>query len=227
MDEERQDFEIFFSEKLREYSVPLKKLSELSGISIKYLECLRAGRYEQLPAAPYLHGYLVRLGQLLNFDGEEWWRRLKEEGLIRGSGPADQLPKNRFARRPITKKVWLGIIAAIILLYGGFSFSKISGTPLLVVTSPAEESTTVETDQFILNGRLTDGSRLTVNGEAISIGEDGSWQKRILLQPGLNSLRIVASKFLGREIEVIRQIIYQPPAPDIINGQVDQPTVTQ
>src|SRR5882724_10406402 len=102
MEEENQkDFALFLSEKMRGKNMTAKKLAELSGILENHIEQLMAGRYEALPPAPYLHGYLARLGEALDFNGEEWWTRLKEEGLLAGSGPKDQLPTNRFAKKKI------------------------------------------------------------------------------------------------------------------------------
>ena len=65
------DFPSFFNERLKERGLTLKRLSELSGISVKHLEALAAGQFDNLPPAPYLRGYLLKLGQVLGFDGND------------------------------------------------------------------------------------------------------------------------------------------------------------
>lgn len=205
------DFQNLFNEKLRERAFSLKKLSELSGIAIKHLENLSSGRFEHLPPAPYMRGYLVRLGRILDFDGNAWWETFREEKFMKTSGSEDQLPKNRFAKEPVGKRAWLAAIAVIVVFYFGFRFSEILGRPELIISSPENNITNVTEEQYVVQGRIEGGNEISVNGESIPIREDGSWEKAVLLQPGLNTLKITGKKFLGRERETIRQIIYEPP----------------
>src|SRR5580658_10539475 len=98
MDPENTIFEEFFAARMKHKGMTLKKLGEMTGISPTHLQEIARADFNALPSAPYVHGYLVRLGKALDFDGEEWWNRVKNEGLVRNSGPADSLPENRFAR---------------------------------------------------------------------------------------------------------------------------------
>ena len=83
---DEQPFELFFAERLKTKGFTLKKLSEMSGVALKHLENLRAGRYEDLPPAPYLHGYLRSIGKFLDFDGEAHRFQLRGDAL-QESGP--------------------------------------------------------------------------------------------------------------------------------------------
>lgn len=204
-------FQDLLNEKLRERGFSIKRLSELTGIAVKHLENLSAGRFDDLPAIPYLRGYMIEIGEVLGFDGETWLDRFKKEGLLKGSGAHDELPKNRFAQKPINKTVIIGVVVLIILLYLGIRSAQIFGTPILEVASPSQETTTVTEEQFLVQGALREADQLSINGEQIAIDASGHWQKTVLLQPGLNPIRIIAKKFLGRERGVIRQIIYEPP----------------
>ncbi|MEK7193204.1 MAG: helix-turn-helix domain-containing protein [Patescibacteria group bacterium] len=205
------EFQTLFADKLKERGFTLRKLSELSGISAKHIESLAAGRFELLPPAPYLRGYLLKLGTILDFNGEAWWEHLKEEGLIKGSGPTDALPKNRFAKEPMGKKIIIGTIVILLVVYFGFRFSKILGKPMLTISYPAEDLITVHDDRIIIQGEVSGSDELKVNGEPVAIDAIGRWEKNILLQPGRNPVSIIAKKFLGRQTEVSREIIYQTP----------------
>lgn len=207
-------FQAFLNEKLRERGLSIKKLSELTGIAVKHLENLSTGRLEDLPAIPYLRGYLIEIGEVLGFDGETWLDRFKKEGVLKGSGAHDELPRNRFAQKPINKTIFVGAIVLIILLYIGIRSSQIFGKPIIEIISPAQETATVAEDQFLITGDVRGADQLSINGEQITIDTSGHWQKTVLLQPGLNSVSIIAKKFLGRETEVVRRIIYEPPAED-------------
>src|ERR1700690_1518674 len=99
MDNEEIIFQEFFAMRLKERGVSLKKLSDITGISPTHLENMFHGNLENMPSAPYFRGYLMRIGKVLDFDGEVWWERLRADGLIKNSGELDSLPKNRFLKQ--------------------------------------------------------------------------------------------------------------------------------
>ncbi|MBI3589302.1 MAG: helix-turn-helix domain-containing protein [Candidatus Liptonbacteria bacterium] len=205
------DFRAFLSAKLKEKGLTLKKLSELTGIILKHLENLNSGNLSDLPPSPYLHGYLIKIAEVLEFDAEEWWPVLKSEEEVSSSGAEDALPKNRFAKKPHTKKISLALIGLVVLLLFGLRLPKIIGLPEIAVTYPSGDATlTVSAEEITVQGSLKGGDKVMLNGEAIPLNADGSWQKSILLAPGLNTIEITAKKFLGRETKVTRQVIYAP-----------------
>ncbi|MBI4086328.1 MAG: helix-turn-helix domain-containing protein [Candidatus Liptonbacteria bacterium] len=208
---EYSDLGSFLSERMRERGVTVKRLSELTGISVKHLEALREGRFDQLPSAPYLRGYLMKLGQILEFDANDWWEGLRNARPAKNSAPTDELPKNRFKKEPVKKYIIPGALAIILIFYFGFRFSKIFGQPSITISYPAENVTIVSQDSVSIIGRMTGGDTLKVNFETISAGQNGDWQKTVSLQPGINTIEISAKKFLGRETKIIRQVIYEPP----------------
>jgi cytoskeletal protein RodZ len=206
-----QSFENFLRERIKDDGFNLKKLSEQSGIAIKYLEAMISGNFEKLPAEPYFHGYIERLGRILDFDPDEWWGKLKESGAIDG-GAHDLVTKNRFIKRPIPKTIWLFAVVIVILIYGGIRYSNIFGKPVLTLTYPQQNPATVSESQIVLAGTVKNGSELNINGESVPLGQSGEWQKSVLLQSGINSLEITAKKTLGGETKIIEQIIYAPAA---------------
>lgn len=192
----------------------LKKLAELSGVSLRYLENLQNGRFNDLPSAPYLYAYIKKIGDILGFDPDVWWDHFEKRGLAKSSGVGDYLPKNRFEREPVQRYAWLVLGVLAIVLYFAIRLPKIFGTPPLTISYPAEETVTVRDNNVLLSGSVEDARQIIINSESISIGEDGVWEKQILLQPGLNTFEITAKKFLGRENRQVRQIFYEPAQPD-------------
>ncbi len=197
---------------MREKGMSLKKLGDVSGIAPAHLEALLRGHPEELPPAPYLRGYLKRLGDILDFESEEWWVAFKQEAELARAGGTDHLPRNRFARQSAMRYLWLGGLVLLLLLYFGFRFTQVFGKPMLEVEFPPAEVTRTTEQAIVLRGEVKNGDELKINGEAVILMKDGSWQKEILLQSGLNSLEIKATKFLGGETSVLRQIIYEPMA---------------
>jgi hypothetical protein len=206
------NFQAFFNSRVREKGYTLERLSRTTGIAIKHLEKMSAGNLTGLPARPYFHGYLVKLGQVLEFDAEAWWEKLTAEQLVQSSGAADALPVNRFAQVPLNKgAVAAGIFGALLLAYFIFSFSSIFGLPTLTITSPAQSPVGVTTSDFTVAGRVENANTLTVNNTPVTIGENGLWRISLTLNAGLNTIEIRAKKFLGRERVEIVQISYEVP----------------
>ncbi|MDO8536878.1 MAG: helix-turn-helix domain-containing protein [bacterium] len=209
-DFERGDFSQIFNERVKERGLSLKKLSELTGIAIKHLEALSSGNFAKMPSAPYFRGYLIKLGQILEFDAGLWWERLKTSGLVKDPSTSDAPPENRFIKSSLYKYLWIAVVAFAIALYAVLQFSRIFGRPVLTVTNPRENPAYISTSNVELMGKIENGNKLTVNGEFISLNPDGTWQKMILLQSGPNTFEISAKKFLGEEVKIVQQIIYEP-----------------
>ncbi len=207
---EEKDFSEFLRERIKHHNVSLRRLSEMTGISIPHLESLLRGELEELPSAPYLRGYLQRLGEALDFDAEVWWLRFKQSGEVRSSGAEDELPRNRFALRPGRTYGWVIAAGVVILLYFGLRFAKIFGQPILIISNPAEAVVRVEESSLLISGRTKGGDQIFVNSEQVPLGAEGSFEKSVLLVPGLNTVEVEARKFLGGETKIMRQVIYEP-----------------
>jgi len=208
-------FEQFFAEKIKERGVSLKKLSEMTGIAPAHIESLLRGDYDSMPSAPYFHGYLTHLGAILDFDGEEWWAKLKKEGVVKNSGVLDTLPRNRFIKQSPPKYLWAIGAGILVLIYLAFQAPRIFGKPTLTMTTPDANPYVTTSSTFTLTGTVSGADSLYLVGangeqEQIIIAADGSWQKGVLLGIGPNPFEISAKKFLGGTTSVTEQIFYQP-----------------
>jgi transcriptional regulator with XRE-family HTH domain len=209
-------FEQFFADKIKERGLSLKKLAEMTGIAPSHIENFLRGDFDSMPSAPYLHGYLIHLGTVLDFDGEEWWVKLKKEGVIKNSGELDTLPRNRFIKQAPPKYLWWIGAGVVVLIYLAFQAPRIFGTPTLTVISPDANPYVTSSSTFTLTGTVSGADSLYLVGangsqEQIIIAADGSWQKNVLLGDGPNPFEITAKKFLGRSTTVTEQIFYQSP----------------
>lgn len=211
-------FQTFFTAKIKDRSVSIKKLSEATGIAPAHLEALMQGRFNDLPSSPYVRGYLIRLGKVLDFDGEEWWERLKKERLVQNSGPTDALPGNRFIRKSSAKFVWIGVAILIVIIYLGFQIPVIFSGPKISVVFPPRNPYTTSSSTLTLQGDVSGADSLDLNGDSVVIAADGSWQKTVLLQNGPNTFQITGKKLLGGQTTVTEQIFYQGTESPITTG---------
>lgn len=211
MEDQNQNFSSFLKARLRDRGISLKRVSEASGIPINSLESLLYGNESKFPPAPYLRGYLVKLGRILDFDPDPWWKEFKDKQSLKAAGPGDKLPQNRFAIKTTSKYLWLAIAALAVLGYLGFRFYPILGKPHLAVFYPGESVSFVENEMLTVWGEVRGSDKIFVNHGEVAVGQDGRWQSAVQLQPGLNTIEITAQKFLGGETKILRQVIYEPP----------------
>lgn len=209
---EKEGFNVFFAEKLRDRNFTLEKLAEASGISERNLESLLKGDYKNLPAAPYLRGYFIEIGKILDFDGEEIFKKWKEEAQseVKMSGPQDRLPQNRFSRRPIAKYFWFGLLGVLILSYLVLQLPRLLGLPEIAVNNPREPRIFYGEEKILISGTVANANEIYINKERVEI-KDGLWEKEVVLFDGLNAIEITAKKFLGGEAKAVREIIYEKP----------------
>jgi hypothetical protein len=170
------------------------------------------GDTKKLPAAPYVRGYLLKIGKILDFDGNELWEAYKKESGIKSSGPEDRLPSNRFAIKSINKKyIVIALIAIAIIGYLIWQAPRFLGKPPLSINYPFYATTTTPYSEISIVGKIDPRDKLTINDEEVLVDNDGNFSKNYQLQQDINTtFEIKTKRFLGKETIVVKQVIYQP-----------------
>jgi cytoskeletal protein RodZ len=220
MNPEDITFEEFFAERMKQKGFSVKKLADVTGVTPRHIAEIANGNYAALPSAPYVRGYLIKLGEVLDFDGEAWWQKIKTERRVKNSGPTDALPKNRFLRKYPTKYVIGAIVVVVIIIFVIVQFPKIIGKPSLTITNPdpSQNPFTTSASTTAIEGAVQNASALSINGENVTISPTDTWQKEVTLSNGQNQFIITAKKFLGGTTEITEQIIYQPPTTQTVSA---------
>lgn len=205
------DLKTLLGETLELKNIDHEKLAELTGISERYLWAIQNMEIDKLPPPPYVRGYLKKISEALRLDHEELWQLYKKELEHKTSGKYDTLPENRFAIKHLSRReLFFLAVGALLIIYLLLNFPRLIGKPDLTVADPAEPVITTFENTFNLTGKLSQRDKLTINGEEIFINPDGSFSKVYPLQPGLNTVEFKANRFLGKEIIISKQILYQP-----------------
>lgn len=226
MNEENKNLPSIILDSLRAKGLNLERLSQLSGVSERFLNLLIDGKFEKLPSRPYAHGYLLKIADILNLDGENLWQEfLKNNETIKRSGKNDELPKNRFALPKFNKKFIIAVL--LIIVFGIFIAARASSflsKPQLDLENPKENKIIVQEPNFTVKGKINPEDRLTLNNEQIYPDKSGHFEKIIELQPGFNTLTFKVKKFLGNEHIIAKQIFYEAPAeiPKLQNESPEQ-----
>ncbi len=209
--EPHSDLKSLMNEALELRNVNHEKLAQLTGISERYIWAIQNVEVEKLPPSPYVRGYIKKIAEVLHLNHDEIWELYKKE-LTRGtSGKYDTLPKNRFAIRHLSRKqMFAATLGFIFIAYLLINANRLLGKPDLRITFPESPVFTTLESRIALIGNLDQKDKLTINGEEIFISQDGAFFKEYDLQPGLNVYEFKAERFLGREVSLTRQILYQP-----------------
>ena len=192
--------------------ITLEKLSESTDIPKRYLDALINGDLTKLPPAPYVRGYLIKIAKALRINNEELWQNYKNEVSLKTSGQNDKLSINRYAfPAHHNKKTILCIIVLIsVIIYLSFRWNNIFGSPTLEIINPAIVEVTVKDSIIKVSGRVDPKDKLIIDTKEVVADPTGWFEKDMSLQPGPNTIIFTVKKFLGKEIEIIRQINYQP-----------------
>ncbi|MFA4999243.1 MAG: helix-turn-helix domain-containing protein [Parcubacteria group bacterium] len=200
-----------------EHGITIDKLSELTNIPKRYLSAMAENNLNNMPAAPYVKGYIVKICATLGIDPLPVMEAYKETGL-KTSGKDDCLPKNRFTLAK-NKKIWLiaTVILVLVLIIGflpitRYVFASFIGIPSIEVNLPEkmEDRDFLETrkDLLTIEGKINPKDSIIINKEPVSVSTDGRFTKDVLLDAGLNTFEIKVKRFLGRETNIIRKVFY-------------------
>lgn len=211
MANEQKSFQEFFNDILAVRGLTIEKLAELTETPSRYLAAISSGDFQKLPALPYTRGYLMKIAEILGIDGDELWQTYKDEIALKISVP-DKLPSNRFAVRRFGKmKIIIGIILISVIIYLVWQSGNLLGIPKIEITYPETDDLVLSIPLIKLVGKISNPKdKLTVNNEQIFINSDGSFEKEIFLRPGANDIEFKVKRFLGKEIKVVKKVIFQP-----------------
>lgn len=212
MEEEKEkNFQEIFNEAIKTRGFNLNKIAEETGVPIRHLTAISAGDFKKLPPAPYVRGYLLKIAEVLGIDGDELWHFYKEENLIKRSGEGDAFPVNRFALKSLNKKkIFIGIILFFGIIYLIFRIDDLLGIPDIKISIPEGNSVIVHNQFIKLTGYVSHKDKLMINNEEIFTELNGHFEKDFQLQEGANAVEFRVKRFLGKEIKVVKEIIYQP-----------------
>lgn len=105
-----------------------------------------------------------------------------------------------------------------------------TSAPTLNITSPADNLLT-NSNQVTVSGSAAAGSdavtlsKVTVNGEEVSIGSGGSFTTQVTLTEGDNTITIIAEDSIGKTTTVTRHVTLDTQAPVISDVEAEATTV--
>jgi hypothetical protein len=99
----------------------------------------------------------------------------------------------------------IGVVLALLLIYGGFKAYPLLSGPSLAITSPTPYATA--TDGFVsISGTAKRTETLTLNGAVLLIDEHGDFSTTLTLPPGDAILSLTARDRFGRSVSDVRTV---------------------
>jgi len=201
---------------MRIKNMSVEKLSATTGVSDRFIELLIEEHFNKLPAAPYVRGYLLKIGEALSIDGNELWEIIKihHAQTVAQSGEKDKPLKNHFVAEKINIKIIISVIVGV--LFVGFFLIRLPGLlgkPKFELND-FEDGVRVSTSTFIIHGVINPSDELFINDEQIVTDENGKFEKNIELVPEFNTFRFTVKGLLGKELQQTKQVFYEAPKQD-------------
>jgi len=194
----------------------LLEVSKELKIQPKFLKALERGEYDAFGHSLHIKGFLKNYADFLDLNVEEvlaFWRREYQESEAAEDihDVTNPLRKPRFAINPSNLVTSITILLVLGFLgYLFFQYRSIAGPPKLEVTSPSKDLVTSE-PQLTLKGKADPQATLTINGQEVVVSDEGNFAFDYVLSDGPNALKFTAVNEFGRETEINRSVIYEPP----------------
>jgi len=203
---------------LREESnISLEALSEKLGLAKNYLQYLEEGKYENLPGEVYIISFLKKYAQAVQINEDKVLKLYeKERNIYKKLKSEDSRlylpPKAKVNFSPFNPKFFRNLIIIVlvlgILVYLAWELTHVIAPPRLEITYPPDKLVTQEKNLTIV-GETEAEVKILVNGKEVFVDTEGKFKEEIILNEGVNVIKISAYKKQGRENTVTRQILSQ------------------
>jgi cytoskeleton protein RodZ len=195
------------------HRLSIDELSKRSRIRSEYIRSLESNKFELLPAAVFVKGYIRTYGQMFGFDADALLALLRRDYKESAKGklvPREFIKpvlKRRQLLTPVTAVIVLiGVILFSLLTYVGFQWYQLNQPPALTVAEPIDHATVAA--QVVVSGQSTSEAVVAVNGQPVAVASDGSFKTEVFLpREGLTSITVTASDRRGKTNTLDRLVL--------------------
>ncbi len=192
--------------------ITLEQAESVTRIRKKFLLAMESDNFISLPSVTYAKGFVKNYTTYLSLDSAvmlAFFRRQMEDktsGSVMPKGMADPLNTPFFTLTP--GRFVLLLLAGLVglfLFYFFFQYKRLDRPPVLILDQPQNESIATEKKIDII-GSTDNDATVTVNGISVLVRQDGKFFDQVSLDPGVNTITIVAISRFGKSTTVIRKI---------------------
>lgn len=193
--------------------ISIDQVADALRIRKAYIEAIERSDYTALPSGVFVKNYIRKYAKYLQLGKHTIEELLQEELTVYADTPDIPTLTRHLTKQPL--KVFQVVAAVVILLvalsvgiYFLIEISNISQPPDLSIN---EMSSRVEFDQRFVTvaGKTASEATVTINGQAVAVTADGSFEQVMTLQAGSNVFKIVAKTKRSKENIQYKQIVVE------------------
>jgi len=197
----------------REYlDIDIETVAQALHIKITHLDALEDNAFEQLPAAPFVKGYIVRYAEFLGLDAEPLLALLRRD--FKKSAKGTLVPREFVNPMLESKRRWnrasfafLGAVVVFLTLIGYVVAQWISlqQPPYLEIQQPEENQQVAA--QIEVVGKTDPDVELTVNAQPVSLQPNGRFETEVFIpRQGVTTITVQATDSRGKTQTVQRTV---------------------
>jgi cytoskeletal protein RodZ len=204
-------------EKRLKKNLSFEEIEKQTKIRVKYLKALEENEFKKLPPAPFVKGFIRNYAKFLKLDHQNLL------AILRRDYDEDKLghiiPRSLIEPPASSKLIWtpqLTIITSFVFVFILFSFylgrqylSFIS-PPSLSIKSPKKDEK-VNQKEILVSGKTDQENTLTINGQIVTLSENGEFEKNITLHEGTNNIVIESTKKNGKKTTLNLPLLVELP----------------
>ncbi|KKU18305.1 MAG: Transcriptional regulator, XRE family [Candidatus Pacebacteria bacterium GW2011_GWB1_47_8] len=188
------------------------QLSHAIRVREQFLVALEENRFQDLPAAVFVKGYVKAYARVLGFDAEPMLALLRRDfqESAKGKLVAQEFLKPAFRKMPTLSPIRLatsgvGGIFLVLFLYIGIRWFSFISPPKIELYEPVEDS--IVSPQVGVRGMTELETVVMVNAQAVPVAADGSFEAQITLpNEGIATITVEAKDKQGKTSTVQRTV---------------------
>jgi cytoskeletal protein RodZ len=197
--------------------ISVEFLAKKLNIPAKYIINLENGQQENLPGDIYVRAWLKKIANFYEVDVSGLLVDYHlEKKISHKINRDDKVEKKKAIKngRYLSPKIlrWLVLSGTVLILfvYLGFEIINIISPPHLNIIQPSNNFRTKESSLEII-GQSKAEAQVMINGELVSLDQEGKFNKTVNLTLGLNNLEISAKKKHSQirylELLILREVV--------------------
>lgn len=192
-------------------NLTLADVEKVTKIRAKFLNAIEQDAYQLLPSPIYAKGFVKNYGEYLGLESTRvmaFFRRqtddVKRLSILPNKSEDIGSKGLRITPGRFIALI-VGVFIFIFLVYFGLQYKKLYMPPTLTITSPVQESIVKEKKLDIL-GITNPDATITVNGVSVTVRSDGRFFTQISLDPGVNTITVLATSRFGKTTTILRKV---------------------
>ena len=189
----------------------LADVEKVTKIRAKFLDAIEQDAYQLLPSPIYAKGFVKNYGEYLGLESTRvmaFFRRqtddVKRINILPNKSEDIGSKGLRITPGRFIALI-IGVFILIFLIYFGLQYQKLYLPPTLAITTPVQESIVKEKKLDIL-GTTNPDATVMVNGISVTVRSDGRFFTQITLEPGVNTITILATSRYGKTTTVVQKV---------------------